>query len=104
MALHSQMDGKTKHVNGVLKQYLTKFVGADQGDWSDYVGVAEFNCNVATHLATKGLSFMVVYGVHALPPADLTLEGEHSTIEFNPDGEDLAKKHEQVLEMTKLLV
>ena len=28
----------------------------------------------------------------------------HSTLEFNHDGEDLAKKREQILEMTKLLV
>jgi hypothetical protein len=28
----------------------------------------------------------------------------HSTPNFNQDGEDLAKKHEQVLEKTKLLL
>ena len=39
-----------------------------------------------------------------LQPTNLALEGAHSTIEFNQDGEDLAKKCEQVLEMTKLLV
>src|SRR6202022_3745377 len=39
-ALHSQMDGKTQRVNGVLKQYLRNLVGADQGDWADYVGRA----------------------------------------------------------------
>jgi len=64
-AFHSQMDGKTELVNGVLKQYLRNLVGADQGDWADYVGRAEFSCNVATHLATKGSSFVVAYGVRS---------------------------------------
>ena len=102
-ALHSQMDGKTERVNGVLKQYLRNLVGADQGDWADYVGRAEFSCNVATHLATKGSSFMVAYGVDALQPTNLALEGTHLTLEFNQDGKDLANEQKQVLEMTKLL-
>ena len=37
------MDGKTECVNGVLKQYSSKLVGADQGDWADYVGRAEWD-------------------------------------------------------------
>jgi hypothetical protein len=46
----------------------------------------------------------VAYGVDPLQPTDLALEGVHSTLEFNQDGEDLAKKREQVLEKTKLLL
>ena len=103
-ALRSQMDGKTERVNGILKQYLRNLVGVDQGDWADYVGRAEFSCNVAMHLATKGLSFMVAHGVDALQPTNLALEGAHSTLEFNQDGEDLEIEQKQVLEMTKLLV
>ena len=78
--------------------------GDDQGDWADYVGRANCNCNVAMHLATKGWSFVVAYGVGALQPINLGLEGAHSTSKFNQDGEDLAKDGKQVLEMTKLLV
>ena len=37
-------------------------------------------------------------------PADLALEGAHSTLENNQDGEDLAQKREQILEKTKLLL
>ena len=79
MAFYSQMDGKTKCVNGILKQYLRNLVSADQGDWADYVGRPEFSCNVATHLATKGWSFVVVYRVDALQPTNLALEGAHPT-------------------------
>ena len=39
-----------------------------------------------------------------LQPANVALEGAHSTLEFNQDGEDLAHKREQVLEKTKLLL
>jgi hypothetical protein len=47
---------------------------------------------------------MLAYGVHALLPPNLVLEGAHSTLEFKQDVEDLAKKREQVLETTKLLL
>ena len=47
---------------------------------------------------------MVAYGVDALQLINLALEGAYLTLEFNQDGEDLPKKHEQVLEMIKLLV
>jgi hypothetical protein len=79
-------------------------VSADQRDWVDYVGLAEFSYNSATHLATKQSLFKVAYGVDPLQPTDLALEGAHSTLEFNQDSEDLAKKREQVLEKTKSLL
>ena len=68
------------------------------------MGPVELSCNVARQLATKGSSFVVAYGVDALQLTNLTLKGAHSTPEFNRDDEDLAKKHEQVFDMTKLLV
>ena len=103
-AFHPQTDGQTERVNGVLNQYLRNFVSADQRDWADYVSLAEFSYNAATHSATKQSPFKVAYGVDPLQPTDLALEGAHSTLEFNQDGEDLAKKREQVLEKTKLLL
>jgi hypothetical protein len=60
-AFHSQMVGK----NGVVNQYLRNLVGADQRDWVHYVGRAEFSCNVAMHLATKGSFFVVANGVRS---------------------------------------
>ena len=103
-AFHPQTDGQTERVNGVLNQYLRNFVSADQRDWVDYVGLAEFSYNAATHSATKQSPFMVAYGVEPLQPADLALEGARSTLEFSQDGEDLAKKREQRLEKTKMLL
>ena len=79
-------------------------MSANQRDWGDYVGLVEFSYNAATHSATKQSPFKVAYGVEPLQPADLALEGAHSTLEFNQDGEDLAQKRKQVLEKTKLLL
>ena len=79
-------------------------MNADQRDWADYVDLAEFSYKSATHSATKQLSFKVAYGVEPLQPADLAFEGAHSTLEFNPNGEDLVQKCEQVLKKTKLLL
>ena len=79
-------------------------MNADQRDWGNYVDLAEFSYNAATHLATKQSPFKVAYRVEPLQPADRAFEGAHSTLEFNQDGEDLAQKHEQVLEKTKLLL
>ena len=66
--------------------------------------LAEFSYTAATHSATKQSPFKVAYGVEPLQLADLALEGAHSTLEFNQDGEDLAQKREQVLKKTKLLL
>ena len=79
-------------------------MGSNQRDWATCVGQAEFRYNVATHLATKWSPFVVAYGVDVLQPSNLAFEGAHSTIKLNQDGEDLAKKHEQVVEITRLLV
>ena len=51
------------------------------------MGLAEFSCNAAMHSITKQSPFKVAYGVDPLQPADLALEGAHSTLEFNQDGE-----------------
>jgi hypothetical protein len=60
-AFHPQTDGQTERVNEVLNQYLRNFVSADQRDWADYVGLAEFSYNSATHSATKQSPFKVAY-------------------------------------------
>lgn len=63
-------------------------MSADQQNCIDYVGQTSFSCNVATHLATKGSSFVEAYRVDT----NLVFKRVHSTLEFNEDGENLAKK------------
>jgi hypothetical protein len=77
-------------------------VSVDQRDWADHVGLTEFSYNAATHSPTKDSPLKVAYRVEPLQLADLALKGAHSTLEFNQDGEDLAKKREQMLEKTKV--
>ena len=40
-------------------------VGADQRDWVEFVGRTEFSRNVVMHLAKKGSSFVVAYGLRS---------------------------------------
>lgn len=68
------------------------------------MGIAEFNYNLVAHSGTKQQPCNVVYGVDPFQPVDLALEGAYSTLEFNQDGEYLAKNYEEVLEKTKLLL
>lgn len=88
------MDGQTERVNGILNLYLKNFMSAGQRDWMDYVGLADFTCNVANQSATKQSPFKVAYGVDLLQPAHLVFEGAHSILDFNYFGEDFKKKHE----------
>lgn len=69
-------------------------MSANQQDCADYVDLTEFSYNDTTHSATKQLYFKVVYEVDMLQPANIVLMGLHSTIEFNQDSKDLAKKRE----------
>jgi hypothetical protein len=47
----------------ILAFDLRPLVSADTRDWVDYVGRAKFSRTVAMHLATKGSSFVVAYGM-----------------------------------------
>ena len=76
----------------------------DQHDRVDYVGQAKFGYNATTHLATKKSPFKMIYRVEPLQLVDLVLKGVQSILKFNQDGEDLAKKHKQIIEKTKLLL
>ena len=47
--------------------------------------------------ATKLSPVVVAYGMDALQLTNLALKGAHSTLKFNQDGEDLAKKCDQIV-------
>ena len=68
------------------------------------MGWAEFHYNVPMHLVAKGPSCVVAYGMDVFQPINLHLEGLHSTLKFNHDGEDLAKKCKQISQLTTFLV
>ena len=78
-------------------------MSVEQQDWAEYVNVAGCNYNVAMHSVTKKLPYKVAYGIEPIRLTDLALEGVHSTLAFNQDGE-LAKEQKQLLKNTKLLL
>ena len=56
----------------------------------------ELSYNIATHLVTKEQPFLMAYGFDD-QPTNLAFKGAHSILEFKQDGEDLAKKCEQII-------
>jgi hypothetical protein len=66
-------NGQIKRVNGVLNQYLRYYVGANQKDWGEHLGLEEFCYNSTMHLATKMSPFELTLGKEVGKPMDLTI-------------------------------
>jgi hypothetical protein len=64
-------------------------VSADQRDWMDYVELAEFSYNAATHLS-RHLRWPMEWSHSNF--ADLVLKGAYSSLKFSQVDEDLATK------------
>jgi len=67
-AAHPQTDGQTERVNQTGEQYLRHFVNYEQNDWAQYLSLAEFTYNNATHSSTHMSPFFANYIRH--PRAD----------------------------------
>lgn len=63
-AYHPETDGQTERVNQVVKTYLRLYINYDQDDWADYLPLAEFAYNNATHLLTTKSPFYLNKGFH----------------------------------------
>lgn len=72
---HPETDGQTERVNSVLNQYLRNYVSVDQGDWAEWLGLAEYCYNSTKHSATGESPFLLAYGREPEGPLDLALEG-----------------------------
>jgi len=59
---HPQTDGQTERVNHILEQYIRRTTDYLQTDWSDYLPMAAFAYNNATHSATTMSPYYAVYG------------------------------------------
>jgi hypothetical protein len=42
MTFHPQTNGQIERGNGVLNQYFKNYVGVDQKDWGEHLGLTEF--------------------------------------------------------------
>lgn len=63
-AYHPQSDGQTERVNAILENYLRHYCSYQQDDWVDYLPLAEFSYNNASHDATRISPFFANYGYH----------------------------------------
>ena len=67
-AFHPQSDGNTERVNRVMEDMLRHYVAADQSDWDQHLGMAEFAINNAYHSSIGTTPFMLNYGRHPEVP------------------------------------
>jgi len=59
---HPQTNGQTERINQELEQYLRVFTDHRQGQWPNWLGMAEFTYNNKIHAATKISLFKANYG------------------------------------------
>ena len=59
---HPQTDSKTERVNQEIETYLRMFCQGQPDKWSDFIPMAEFTHNLATHLSTQKSLFSLILG------------------------------------------
>jgi hypothetical protein len=64
VAYHLQIDGQTKRVNQILKQYLHCIVNYQQDDWTYLLFLAKFAYNNTMYSSIKQTPFFSNYGYH----------------------------------------
>ena len=70
-AYHPQTDGETKRVNQEVETYLQMFCQGQPDKWSEFIPMAEFTHNSATHSSTQRSLFSLILGyklLHMLLP------------------------------------
>ena len=59
---HPQTDGETKRVNQEIATYLRMFCQGQPDKWSNFIPMAEFTHNSATHSSTQKSPFSLILG------------------------------------------
>ena len=59
---HPQTDSETERVNQEIETYLRMFCQGQPDKWSDFIPMAEFTHNLATHLSTQKSPFSLILG------------------------------------------
>ena len=89
-AYHPQTDGQTERVNQILEQYLRCTISYQQDDWVDFLPLAEFAYNNATHTSTQVSPFFANYGFH--PRFSISIPANS----VNPSAESRARTLQEV--------
>ncbi|KAI5476348.1 hypothetical protein MNV49_007861 [Pseudohyphozyma bogoriensis] len=64
---------KQERINQIVETYLRLYINYDQDDWSDFLPLAEFAYNNASHSSTTESPFFLNKGFH--PTLDIQLSG-----------------------------
>jgi hypothetical protein len=73
ITFHPQIDGQTKWVNGVLKEYLKNYVNTDKINWGEHISLAKFCYNSTMHLVTRMSPFELTLGKETKKRMDLAI-------------------------------
>ncbi len=91
---HPEGDGKTKHTNQTLEQYLRVYCNYQQDNWSSLLPLMEFVCNNTPSATTGTTPFFANKGYHpnitVHPEQDLTSAPAHEFVT------DLDKLHAEL--------
>jgi transposase InsO family protein len=85
-AYHPQSDGQTERINAILENYLRHYCSYQQDDWADYLPLAEFAYNNASHDATRVSPFYANYGYHP------SFSTSYARISNAPAADDLSQR------------
>jgi hypothetical protein len=81
-------------VNGILNQYIHKYIADDHKDYSDHLSLVEFCYNSTKHPATKMNPFELALGVETKQPMDLAIVGTSSIHhKGGKEAKEMAKEH-----------
>ena len=72
-ANYPQTDGQTERTNRTLEQYLRLFARHRPSKWSEYLSMAEFAYNNATHTSTGFSPAYIIFHRHPETPLDIAL-------------------------------
>jgi hypothetical protein len=73
-AYHLQTDRQTERDNQEIEQYLRVFTNFMQGDWADWLSLAEFSYNDKVHMTTGFSPFYTMLGFHLWKGTEPRLE------------------------------
>ena len=82
-AFHPQTDSQTERMNQSVEQFLRLYVNHQQGDWSDWLFLAEFSYNNSMNSSTDISQFFANCGFHPRFDVELTSASRVPRAEFS---------------------
>ena len=102
-SFHPETDGQTEITNAFMEQFLRKYVDFSQGDWEEWLPMAEFSANNLASSSTGISPFFANKGYHprmSFGPPRLTSRTQ-SNNQPRLDGDAFASKMESIMEVLR---